>query len=218
MDTWKPTIGKWNDYENYDIKEPQWKLALRYAEEKYSAVDAYWDYKDGVEKRRIPYITFIQNILKILIDEVGLNDHYLLTLGALARVNEITGCTFEEMETLYSSNVADELRDFPRQNTNNLIEYFAEVFRDNHKDTTMYILLAELLFVLRQEKCPFADWEEDVKYYLEIEKLIDQYLNKKPNERICFLCEKIKKQLVSNRDESRNRNKKPEELFAGWEN
>lgn len=218
MDTWKPTIGKWNDYENYDIKEPQWKLALRYAEEKYSAVDAYWDYKDGVEKRRIPYITFIQNILKILIDEVGLNDHYLLTLGALARVNEITGCTFEEMETLYSCNVADELRDFPRQNTNNLIEYFAEVFRDNHKDTTMYILLAELLFVLRQEKCPFADWEEDVKYYLEIEKLIDQYLNKKPNERICFLCEKIKKQLVSNRDESRNRNKKPEELFAGWEN
>lgn len=213
MSNWEPTI----DYENYDIKEPQWKLALRYAEEKYSAVDAYWDYKDGVEKRRMPYMTFVQNILKILIDEVGLNDHYLLTFGALARINEITGCTFEEMETLYSSNVADELRDFPRRNTNNLLEYFAEVFRGNHKDTTMYILLAELLFALRQEKCPFADWEEDVKYYLEIEKLIDQYINKKPKGRICFLCEKIKEELIFNRDKSRNKNKKPEELYAGWE-
>lgn len=81
----------------------------------------------------------------------------------------------------------------------------------------MYILLAELLFTLRQEKCPFADWEEDVKYYLEIEKLIDQYVGKEPNGRICFLCERIKEQLIFNRDESRNRNKKPEELFAGWE-
>lgn len=155
------------------------------------------------------YITFVQNILKILIDEVGLNDHYLLTLGALARVNKITGCTFEEIETLYFSNVADECRDFPRRNTNSLIEYFAGVFRGNHRDTTMYILLAELLFVLRLEKCPFADWEKDVKYYLEIEKLIDQYINKKPNDRICFLCEKIKKELITNRDESRNKNKKP---------
>lgn len=217
MSNWEPTIGKWNDYGNYDIKEPQWKVALRYAGEKYNTVDAYWDYKDGVEKRRIPYITFVQNVLKILIDEAGLNDYHLLTLGALARVNEITGCALEEIKTLYSSNVADELREFPHRNTNNLIEYFAGVFRGNHKDTTMYILLAELLFTLRQEKCPFADWEEDVQYYLEIEKLIDQYLGKEPNGKICFLCERIKEQLIFNRDESRNRNKKPEELFAGWE-
>lgn len=217
MSNWEPTIGKWNDYENYDIKEPQWKLALRYAGEKYNAVEAYWDYKDGVEKRRIPYIAFVQNVLKILIDEACLNDYYLLTLGALARVNEITGCALEEIEVLYPSDVVDEMRKFPKQNTTDIIEYYEGVFSANHKDTTMYILLAELLFVLRQEKCPFADWEEDVKYYLELENLIDQYLINKPNGRSCFLCEKIKEQLIRNRDESRNRNKKPEELFAGWE-
>lgn len=217
MSNWEPTIGKWNDYGNYDIKEPQWKVALRYAGEKYNTVNAYWDYKDGVEKRRIPYITFVQNVLKILIDEACLNDYYLLTLGALARVNEITGCTLEEIEVLYPSDVVDEIRKFPKQNTTDIIEYYEGVFSANHKDITMYILLAELLFVLRQEKCPFADWEEDVKYYLELENLIDQYLIKKPNDRICFLCEKIKEQLIRNRDESRNRNKKPEELFAGWE-
>ena len=60
MSNWEPTIGKWNDYGNYDIKEPQWKVALRYAGEKYNTVDAYWEYKEGVEKRRIPYISIIK--------------------------------------------------------------------------------------------------------------------------------------------------------------
>ena len=216
MSDWEPTIGKWNDDENYYIIEPQWKLALRYAEEKYNTVDAYWDYKDGVEKGRIPYITFVRNVLEILICEAHLENDYLLTLGALARVTEITGCELEEIIKTFLG-ISDELREFPERNTTDIIEYYAGVFSANHKDTTMYILLAELLFTLRQETCPFADWEEDVKYYLEIEKLIDQYLIKKPHDRICFLCEKIKEQLISNRNESINKNKKPEELFAGWE-
>ena len=216
MDNWEPTKGKWNDYENYDIKEPEWKLALRYAGEQYNATGTYWNYKDGNEKKRIPYITFVQNVLKILIHEANLSDYYLLTLCALARLNELTGCTFEKLETMYSSGVIHELQEFPRKNTEDMIEYFQKVFNHNHKETTMYILFSELLFTLREEKCPTDDWEEDIKYYLEIERLVDKYLADSLNEKIYILCEKIKKQLLCNRDESRNRNKKPEELFEGW--
>lgn len=208
MDTWEPTMGKWNDYESFDVKEPQWKLALKYACERYNTAGVYWHYRNGIERKSIPYSMFVQNVFKILIDEVHLTDYYLLTLGALARVNEKTGCALEKIETMCSSSVMVELREFPRQNTEDLIEYFEGVFNGNYKDTTMYILLSELLFILRQEKCPLTDWEEDVQYYLEIERLIDQYLIKKPNGRICFLCEKIKEQLICNRDESRNRNKR----------
>ena len=32
MDGFQPTIGKWYDYENYDIDKPQWKRLLNIAE------------------------------------------------------------------------------------------------------------------------------------------------------------------------------------------
>lgn len=215
MNGWMPAIGKWNDIDNYDIKEPQWVLALKYAKDKYDSAEVYWEYKEGDEKKRVPYIMFVQNVLNILIKEAHISDYHLLSLAALARVGELTGCSSDEIEVIYSGCV-EEISDFPEKKTDNIIEYYAQAFDGKYKNTTLVILLAELLFVLRQEKYHFADWEEDVKCYLEIEKIIDAFSVKMSDERVCFLCKKIKEQLESNGDISRDGNKNPEELYAGW--
>ncbi len=198
MKKWEPTIGKWKDYENYEMKEPLWKIALNFAQEQYDRAEIYWEYAENHEKKRIPYIVFVQNVLRILIKDTNISDYSLLIVGALARVRELTDCHEEEIKALTGSYIYDKLNAFPQKTSDNLIEYYADVFDRDLGNETMLILLAELLYILRQESCPHADEEENVKYFIEIEELIDTYYNEKASSRQCYLCELIQEQLKRN--------------------
>ena len=214
MSNWEPTRGTWHN-DGYDAHDAEWISALRYAETQYERAGTVWNYTVGRTKTAMPYITFVRNVMQILIDEAHYSDDVVLGLCALARVEEMTGCSPEDIRRVCSHELSDELTCFPKKGTTDRIEYYANVFGDGHTDTAMVVLLAELLFILRTETCPFTDWEEDVRYYLAIKALIDTYLIKQSNGTVCLLCNKIKEQLDANQDTSRNINKTPEELYAG---
>ncbi len=206
MGNWEPTIGKWADYENYCIFDSQPQKVFSYIKKKYESVEAYWEYIDSSEKKRIPYLQYVQNILSILANEIYITSDYSMLMCTMARVREITDCSSNEIDSLGINYVLEELNEFPEKNTDNLIQYYTDVFNGNYKDTTMLILLAELIFHLRNERYPFPNLEEDIKYYSEINNMIDAYMSKCKIPRVCFLCEKIIEQLNINIELSRNRN------------
>ena len=215
MSNWQPTKGNWHD-SDYDIRDAEWVLALRYAEKQYERAGTVWEYTVGRVKAKMPYAMFVRNVMQILIEEAHISDDEVLTLCALARVGDMTGCSPGGMQGVCSENITEELNRFPRRGAADLTEYYAGVFGGDHTDTAMGILLAELLFILRQETCPCNDWEADVRYYQAIEALVDAYRIKTPHATAWLLCNKIKEQLAVNQDTSRNRNQTSEELYAGW--
>ena len=81
---------------------------------------------------------------------------------------------------------------------------------------TLIVILAEILFELRMNKCPMEDWIADRAFYDDTDAALNDFIKVYKTGTILFLCEKIKEQIRDNRDVSRNTNKTAEELYRGW--
>lgn len=212
MSDWKPTIGKWDAPEQYNMKDPIWKSALTYAESKLNAVNAKLTYKDGRTTKDIPCIEFIQQVLAALIQEANKHDDYTLLIAALCRLQERAGCSYQEIADKYTDNLCTVLKEFVCTDFMNLDTYLERSIRNSGNHYVRTIVLAEVLCYLRLEKCPREDWRADLEYYSRIERVIDSYCSP-PS----ILTVKIKEQLLKNKEISRRINLTDEELYEGWD-
>jgi len=189
-----------------------WKQALAFAKEKFDAENIQLTFKDGPTSRTISYLEFTQNVMKIFINELNRKNDYLLCLIALCRIPERTSCTVDEIKDQFKLYRGDMLCEFLPIDFSNIDSCLGALLEaNNHLDVTD-IVLAEILCYLRLEKCPREDWQQDLQYYSAIEDKLIAFGNL--NE---VLVLKIKDQIKENKENSRNRNKTAEELFAGWD-
>ena len=209
---WEPTIGKWNDEENYVMMEPLWKKALVFVREQYNANNAVLEYKDGFEKKSITCFEFTQKVLSVLIQEINRKGDLVLCLAALCRVAEKTGITVDAIKQHCSYCTLDMLHEFVCADLTSMNVYLEHVLNSDSAHVVKEIALAEALCYLRLENCPCEDWEKDLQYYSSIEEVLNNF-----DDSFGFLIMKIKEQILINKDISRNRNKTTEELFAGWD-
>lgn len=108
MGEWKPTIGKWNDYENYDIDEPTWRQVLNLARK-------YRDVSDVIE-----VLTWINNRG---IENDAWNE-YISAYGLIGK----TACTEDELSDILFSGGTAAVIEFTK-NSSDLDEYAENVFR-----------------------------------------------------------------------------------------
>ena len=212
MKTWEPTIGKWDDEENYTIIEPAWKRALAFARDQYNAANVFLEYKDGLEKRSISYFEFTQKVLSVLVNEINRKDDITLCVAALCRLAEKTGITPEEIKQQCPFCDLDMLREFVCSDFTAINVYLERVINSNISYIVKEVVLTEVLCYLRLENCPREDWEKDMEYYSLIEGVLDAF-----GDSYGLLTTKIREQISLNKIISRNRNKTAEELFGGWD-
>lgn len=212
MDDWKPTIGKWNDSENYDMKPPTWKRALCFAEEQYKNAEAVIQLKDKI----MSFIEYVRNVMHILTNEANCKWDDILTLCALCRVTEKTECSWDVLQQYCHTYQRAQISSFPARNEESIPGYLSKVFASMTDNDTLIVILAEILFELRMNKCPMEDWIADRAFYDDTDAVLDDFIEVYENGTIFFLCRKIKEQIKDNRDVSRNTNKTAEELYRGW--
>ena len=212
MKTWEPTIGKWDDEENYTIIEPAWKRALAFARDQYNAANVFLEYKDGLEKRSMNYFEFTQKVLSVLVNEINRKDDITLCVAALGRLAEKTGITPEEIKPQYPFCDLDMLREFVYSDFTAINVYLERVINSNSSYIVKEVVLTEVLCYLRLENCPREDWKKDMEYYSLIEGVLDAF-----DDSHGLLTTKIREQISLNKIISRNRNKTAEELFGGWD-
>ena len=70
----------WNNYDEWDIEEPMWKKAIDFANKYHVKAGQYRIGKDG---EKIPYITHIYEVMKILTNEANITSDTVLTVAAL---------------------------------------------------------------------------------------------------------------------------------------
>ena len=212
MENWKPTMGKWNDEENYIMMEPTWKRALAFARVQYDAANAFFEYKDGLEKRNISCLDFTQKVLSVLVNEINRKDDIVLSVAALCRVAEKTGITLEEIKQQCPFCNLNILCEFECADFKSMNIHLENVLNLNSSYIVKEVVLVEVLCYLRLENCPREDWEKDLEYYSLIEGVLEAF-----GDSYGFLSAKIKEQISLNKNISRTRNKTAEELFGGWD-
>ena len=174
MKEWEPTIGKWNDEENYVMMEPSWKRALVFAREQYNAANVILEYKDGLEKKSVTFFEFTQKVLSVLVNENNRRDDVILCLAALCHVAEKTGITLDELKQRCSYCVLDLLHEFVSTDFVAMNVYLERI-ADSDSFVVKEIALAEALCYLRLENCPCEDWEKDLQYYSLIEDVLNTF-------------------------------------------
>ena len=86
-------MDKWNNDEEWKIdSEPMWKRAVDFANKYHTKAGQYRIGKNG---EKFPYITHIQEVMRILINEAKITDDEVLTVAALHDVIEDTECTLK---------------------------------------------------------------------------------------------------------------------------
>ncbi len=221
MNDWTPTIGKWNDTDNYDISEPNWKKLVSFANERYEDAGTYLEYKEGLVLKKIPFVNFTQNVLSIMGNELNVRSDFDWELCILGRLVAQTGISLDEFGGYRTSATGEWVRYFIPADFNHMDKYLKRAIisspdKIQHKIINN-IILAEALCYLRIEKCPHEDWVIDNEYYSCIEAVLDELDASVINGVIPILLQKLKEQISENKNASRNRNKTAEELYAGWD-
>lgn len=219
MNDWQPTIGKWNDPDEYYMSEPLWRRTLRFAKEYHTQAGSYivvTDKDDLRLTRRMPYIDFVKAAMVILTDEAHYSDDLVLEHAALYGLLEHTSCTLSQIEEQCGEYVAEGVCLLAQRPDEDFAGHLMRLIAEDSRSYLPCVLLAFWLQELRLIRCPFDTWVEDKAYYDKLEQALDTAIDRHPDGSARFLIEKIKEQLDYNRTISLNHNKTSEELFAGW--
>ncbi len=139
-------MEKWNNDTDYDIKEPTWRKAVEYANKYHTEAGNYRIDKTG---NKIPYITHIKGVLKILIDEAHIRSDDILTVAALHDVLEDTSCNEKQLETDFGSYITDAVVLLTRKEGQPFEEYAKLVFTNSKYPWLGVIKLADRIHNLR---------------------------------------------------------------------
>ena len=180
-------MDKWNNDEEWDVKQPMWKKAVDFANKYHTKAGQYRIGKNG---EKLPYITHIQEVMRILINEVKITSDNILTVAALHDVLEDTECTYEELEETFGTHIAEPVDLLTRKKGQPFDEYAKNIFTNEKYPWVGTIKLADRIHNLRTY--PEVKDNGKVKYkYDETVRCIKPYaekqspiLNKKLDESI----------------------------------
>ena len=221
--------GTWNDEENWEYPEVMWKKALNIARAYHQRarnnyVTWHWGKRTVREDEagnKVSYLEFIQNVMKILVDEAKVQDDKVLTAAALYNITELTDYSRPVIEKEFSSDIAEMVQFLRRTQEEPLEAYITRCMEQKDAETLILVLLAVKLQEQRWERCPFDSWEEDIPYYREmteqLKPFVEGVFRERNMGRAVLLGEKLLKEIERNMDVSWNMNKTPEELYAGWD-
>lgn len=195
MNGWKPTLGKWNDHDDYDIKLPVWKKAYDFAAEKYRNAGTVIQLKD----QTYSYAEHVRNVMGILTGEANCRGDNILTLCALCRVAEKTGCSWDEILNFCPNYQIEQLRSFPLRADAPIPEYLQKAFQHTTDTVILIIILAEIISELRMKKCSGGNYTEDNDLYDHLETILDGFTAVCSDDKVMFLCHKLKTQIEDNR-------------------
>ena len=167
-------MDKWNNYDEWDLDEPMWKEAVDFANKYHSKSGQYRIGKNG---EKLPYMTHIYEVMKILTDEANVTSDKVLTVAALHDVIEDTECTYENVEEVFGKDIADAVNLLTRKEGQSFDEYAKEIFTSEKFPWLGKVKLADRIHNLRTY--PETGNKGKIKYkYDETVRCIKPYAEK----------------------------------------
>lgn len=167
-------MDKWNNDEEWDVRQPMWKKAVDFANKYHTKAGQYRIGKNG---EKLPYITHIQEVMRILINEAKITSDNILTVAALHDVLEDTECTYEELAETFGSHIAEPVDLLTRKEGQSFDEYAKNIFMNEKYPWVGTIKLADRIHNLRTY--PEVKDNGKVKYkYDETVRCIKPYAEK----------------------------------------
>ena len=183
-------MEKWNNDEEWDIDEPMWKKAVDFANAYHTKAGQYRIGKNG---ERLPYITHIHEVMKILINEAKITDDEILTVAALHDVVEDTDCTLDKIKEEFGESIAEAVDLMTRRKDQPFGEYAERIFTNQKYPWVGTIKLADRIHNLRtypevmnNGKVKYK-YDETVKYIKPYAKKQSPVLDKKLDESMQML-------------------------------
>lgn len=163
-----------NNYEEWDLEEPMWKKAIDFANKYHTEAGQYRIGKNG---EKIPYITHIYEVMKILTNEANITSDKVLTVAALHDVIEDTKCTFEDVAKVFGEDIAEAVSLLSRDDGQPFDEYAEKIFTSKKFPWLGTIKLADRIHNMRTY--PETKNYEKIKYkYDETLRAITPYAEK----------------------------------------
>lgn len=167
-------MDNWNNYEDWEIDEPTWKKAVDFANKYHTKANQYRIGKNG---ERLPYITHIYGVMKILTSEANITSDKVLTVAALHDVIEDTECTYQDVASVFGEDIAKAVDLLSRKEGQPFEEYSAQIFNCREFPWLGTIKLADRIHNMRTY--PEINNPGKVKYkYDETLRCITPYAEK----------------------------------------
>lgn len=167
-------MDNWNNYEEWDLEEPMWKKAIDFANKYHTEAGQYRIGKNG---EKIPYITHIYEVMKILTNEANITSDKVLTVAALHDVIEDTKCTFEDVAKVFGEDIAEAVSLLSRDEGQPFDDYAQKIFTSKKFPWLGTIKLADRIHNMRTY--PETKNYEKIKYkYDETLRAITPYAEK----------------------------------------
>ncbi len=139
-------MDNWNNYDEWDIEEPMWKKAVDFANKHHTKAGQYRIGKNG---EKIPYITHIYEVMRILTNEANITSDTILTVAALHDTIEDTDCTFEDIEKEFGSDIAEAVNLLSRKDGQDFDEYARNIFKSKKFPWLGLVKLADRIHNMR---------------------------------------------------------------------
>lgn len=178
MSTWQPTLGKWDDEENYTASAPLQYQALRFAETWHADAGSALSLSDG---STMPYPIFLRHVMHLLSVECNLSGYDILTSAAFYGLLDETPCCAGDVEDALGTYVASLAQNMARDGEE-LGEYILNLLYDGESAAVFaqlaaQITLARLIPPAEEEKeellSAFAPLQNSSPFALLLEKLTD---------------------------------------------
>lgn len=167
-------MDNWNNYDEWEIDEPTWKKAVDFANKYHTKSGQYRIGKNG---EKLPYITHIYEVMKILTNEANITSDKVLTVAALHDVIEDTECTFEDVAKEFGEDIAEAVDLLSRKDGQSFDEYSKNIFTCKKFPWLGTIKLADRIHNMRTY--PEVNDYEKIKYkYNETLRCITPYAEK----------------------------------------
>ena len=167
-------MDKWNNYDEWDLDEPSWKKAVDFANKYHSKSGQYRIGKNG---EKLPYMTHIYAVMKILTDEANITSDKVLTVAALHDVVEDTECTIEDVKEEFGEDIAEAVDLLTRKEGQSFDEYAERIFTSKKFPWLGKVKIADRIHNLRTY--PEVGDKGKVKYkYDETVRCIKPYAEK----------------------------------------
>lgn len=118
-------MDNWNNYNEWEIDEPTWKKAVDFANKYHTESGQYRIGKNG---EKLPYITHIYEVMKILTNEANITSDKVLTVAALHDVIEDTECSFGDVAKAFGEDIAEAVDLLSRKDGQAFDEYAKNIF------------------------------------------------------------------------------------------
>lgn len=152
-------MDNWNNYEEWEIEEPMWKKAVDFANKYHTKAGQYRIGKNG---EKLPYITHIYEVMKILTNEANITSDIVLTVAALHDTIEDTECTFEDIAQTFGEDIAEAVMLLSREDGQDFDEYSKKIFTSKKFPWLGSVKLADRIHNMRTY--PETKNYEKIKY------------------------------------------------------